>query len=79
VWRPEDAASEDEASKNEVSVELFAGGRELLAVPEAPGSEPKPGEQRSVHYPAPNGAAALELVFVTSGGDRSDIVRAPVD
>ena len=58
--------------------EIAAGGRELLAVPGAPGSEAKPGEQRSVHYPAPNGPASLDLVFVSSGGDRSEVVRAPI-
>jgi hypothetical protein len=31
-----------------------------------------------VHYPAPHGAAALELVFVSPAGDRSEIVRAPI-
>ncbi len=79
VWRPEDAAGgDDESISDEVRVEVSAGGRELRAVPSAPGSEAKPGEQRSVHYPAPNGAASLDLVFVSSGGDRSEVVRAPI-
>jgi hypothetical protein len=60
-------------------VEVSAGGRELLAIPQAPGSDAKPGEQRSVHYPAPHGAGALDLVFVSSGGDRSESVRAKID
>jgi hypothetical protein len=78
VWRPEGAGGEDESSVDEVRAEIAAEGRELLAVPGAPGSEAKPGEQRSVHYPAPNGAASLDLVFVSSGGDRSEVVRAPI-
>jgi hypothetical protein len=78
VWRPEGTGGEDESSPDEVRTEVAAGGRELLAVPGAPGSEAKPGEQRSVHYPAPNGAASLDLVFVSSGGDRSEVVRAPI-
>jgi hypothetical protein len=78
VWRPDGAGGGDESSADEVRVEIAAEGRELLAVPDAPGSEPKPGEQRSVHYPAPNGAASLDLVFVSSGGDRSEVVRAPI-
>jgi hypothetical protein len=78
VWRPDDAGGADETPADDVRVEVSAGGRELLAVPQAPGSEAKPGEQRSVHYPAPNGASSLELVFVSNDGDRSDVVRAPI-
>ena len=57
---------------------MSAGGRELAAVPLAPGSEPKLGEGRSVHYPAPHGASALEFVFVSPAGDRSETVRAAI-
>jgi hypothetical protein len=79
VWRPEGATAEGEPDPVEVRAQVSAGGRELLAVPQAPGSEAKPGEQRSVHYPAPHGAASLELVFVSRDGDRSDVVRASID
>jgi hypothetical protein len=78
VWRPEDADGENAPSADEVRAEVSAGGRELPAVPSAPGSEAKPGEKRSVHYPAPNGAASLDVVFVSSGGDRSEVVRAAI-
>ena len=79
VWKPEGAPDDETAAADvEVRVEVSADGRALAAVPRAPGSEPKPGEQRSVHYPAPHGAAALELVFVSPAGDRSEIVRAPI-
>jgi hypothetical protein len=78
VWRPEDGGGEDESTADAVRAEVSAGGRELLAVPSAPGSEAKPGERRSVHYPAPAGASSLELVFVSIDGDRSEVVRAPI-
>jgi hypothetical protein len=76
VWRPEDASGGEESTPDEVRVEVSAGGRELRVVPSAPGSEAKPGEQRSVHYPVPSGTGSLDLVFVSSGGDRSEVVRA---
>jgi hypothetical protein len=77
VWRPEDGG-EDGAPSDDVRADVSAGGRQLLAVPGAPGSEAKPGERRSVHYPAPAGAASLELVFVSDDGDRSEVVRIPI-
>jgi hypothetical protein len=79
VWKPEGAPQgAHEESGVEVRVEVSADGRTLAEVPRAPGSEPKPGEHRSVHYPAPHGAAAPALVYVSPAGDRSEIVRAPI-
>ena len=75
VWGQEEPAA---AGGVEVRVEVSADGRALAAVPRAPGSEPKPGEHRSVHYPAPYGATALEFVFVSGAGERSEPVRAPI-
>jgi hypothetical protein len=79
VWKTEgEAADEAGAAEVDLRVEVSADGRELAAVPRAPGSDPKPGEGRSVHYPAPHGASALEVVFVSPSGDRSEILRAPI-
>src|SRR5205807_8426069 len=76
VWGQEEP--EGDAGAVEVLVEVSADGRVLAAVPGAPGSEPKPGEHRSVHYPAPYRATALEFIFVSAGGERSEPVRAPI-